>query len=203
MSAPHGHPGTHTSARARRWRGREPIGGRVRTRRKAVIPLEKRLARPMEKARGANAAGCPLYVRAGRGCDRARARLAAVLSSLSHLLAPPPPCVCLCVCLCAVCGLLDVSPRDRRLCVLPGWRMNVNVNGRPRLWHARGGTGGAHEGSRARGVASWRSGTILAQPASPVQLPSLWTIYPVYDLFAPSRYGHLLDDIFQRRHWSS
>ena len=24
--------------------------------------------------------------------------------------------------------LLDVSPRDRRLCVLPGWRMNVNVN---------------------------------------------------------------------------
>ena len=27
-----------------------------------------------------------------------------------------------------VCALLDVSPRDRRLCVLPGWQMNVNVN---------------------------------------------------------------------------
>ena len=22
------------------------------------------------------------------------------------------------------CALLDVSPRDRRLCVLPGWQMN-------------------------------------------------------------------------------
>ena len=46
------------------------MGGRVRTKRKAVIPREKRLAKPMGKDRGANAAGCPLYVRAGRGCDR-------------------------------------------------------------------------------------------------------------------------------------
>ena len=29
-----------------------------------------------------------------------------------------------------VCALRDVSPRDRRLCVLPGWQMNVNVNGK-------------------------------------------------------------------------
>ena len=27
-----------------------------------------------------------------------------------------------------VCAHLDVSPRDRRLCVSPGWQMNVNVN---------------------------------------------------------------------------
>ena len=46
----------------------------------------------------------------------------------SHLLTPPPPYVCLCVCFCAVCALHDVSPRDRWLCVLPGWQLNVNVN---------------------------------------------------------------------------
>ena len=28
-----------------------------------------------------------------------------------------------------VCALHGVSPRDRWLCVLPGWQMNVNVNG--------------------------------------------------------------------------
>ena len=27
-----------------------------------------------------------------------------------------------------VCALHGVSPRDRWLCVLPGWQMNVNVN---------------------------------------------------------------------------
>ena len=27
-----------------------------------------------------------------------------------------------------VCAFHGVSPRDRWLCVLPGWRMNVNVN---------------------------------------------------------------------------
>ena len=42
---------------------------------------------------------------------------------------PRPPCVCLFVCFCAVCALHGVSPRDRWLCVLPGWQMNVNVNG--------------------------------------------------------------------------
>ena len=30
-----------------------------------------------------------------------------------------------------VCALRDVSPRDRRLCVLPGWQMNVNVEREP------------------------------------------------------------------------
>ena len=29
-----------------------------------------------------------------------------------------------------ICALLDVSPRVRRLCVLPGWQRNVNVNER-------------------------------------------------------------------------
>ena len=28
-----------------------------------------------------------------------------------------------------VCALHDVPPRDRWMCVLPGWQMNVNVNG--------------------------------------------------------------------------
>ena len=28
-----------------------------------------------------------------------------------------------------VCALHGVSPRDRWLCVLPGWQFNVNVNG--------------------------------------------------------------------------
>ena len=100
MSAPHGHPGTHTSARARRRRGREPMGGRVRTRRKAVIPLGKRLARPMEKARGANAAGCPLYVRAGRGCDRGSA--ACCRSPPFHTSWHPRPLVFVLVCLCVL-----------------------------------------------------------------------------------------------------
>ena len=27
-----------------------------------------------------------------------------------------------------LCALHDVSPRDRWLCVLPGWQVNVNVN---------------------------------------------------------------------------
>ena len=35
---------------------------------------------------------------------------------------------------CTVCALHDVSPRDRWMCVLPGWQMNVNVH--VNVWRA-------------------------------------------------------------------
>ena len=42
----------------------------------------------------------------------------------------PPAHLCLSVfsCVLPVCTLHVVSPRDRWLCVLPRWRLNVNVN---------------------------------------------------------------------------
>ena len=91
-----------------------------------MIPLAKFPVRPMGRARGANAAGRHLYVRAGRGCEwvgTACCRFPPFHTSWH----PRPPCVCLFVCFCAVCALHGVSPRDRWLCVLPGWQMNVNV----------------------------------------------------------------------------
>ena len=100
MSTAHAHPGIHTSAQARRRRGREPRGGRVRTRRNAVIPLEKRPARPTGKDRGENAAGCLLYVRAGRGCDWASA--ACCRSPPFHTSWHPRPLVFVLVCFCVL-----------------------------------------------------------------------------------------------------
>ena len=86
---------------------------------------------------GAQTQRAAIYTFARAGVVIGRARLAAVPSPShlhAHLLArpPPPPCVCLCVCFCAVCALRDVSPRDRWLCVLPGWQMNVNACERER-----------------------------------------------------------------------
>ena len=127
------HLGIHISWRASRQRSCEPTESRAGTWRKATIPLEKCLVRPMGRDRGANAAGCHLYVRAGRGCDWASTACCRSLP-FSPPCSPPgtspaaPLCVCFCVCFCAVCALRDVSPRDRWLCVLPGWQMNVNVN---------------------------------------------------------------------------
>ena len=73
MPTPRVHSGIHISAQARWRRGHELMGGRVRTREDEVILPKKRPAKPMGKDRGANAAGYPLYGRAGRGCDRASA----------------------------------------------------------------------------------------------------------------------------------
>jgi hypothetical protein len=109
---------------------------RVGTRRKSTLLPEKQGIMTIkrlgprqaymygERDRGANAAGCPLYVSAGRGCDRARA----------HGLLPSPPFTSwlprprvsggVCFVLSAP-PLHGVSPRDRWLCVLPKGQMSV------------------------------------------------------------------------------
>ena len=116
------HPGIHIGQPARGQRSRKLRWSCAGTRRKSTLLPKKRLARPMERDRGANAAGRPLYVRAARGCDRA-----------STACCRPPPFTppgtrCPSVCVCAVCALHGVSPRDRWSCVLPRGQMNVNVN---------------------------------------------------------------------------
>ena len=90
------HPGIHIGQPARGQRSRKLRWSCAGTRRKSTHLLpKKRLARPMERDRGANAAGRPLYVRACRGCDRA---------STAYCRPPPftppgtpAPCVRLCV----------------------------------------------------------------------------------------------------------
>ena len=127
------HLGIHISWRASRQRSCEPTESRAGTWRKATIPDSpgKVPRQAYGEGPGRKRSGLPSI--RSRGVVIGRARLAAVPSPShlhAHLLArpPPPPCVCLCVCFCAVCALRDVSPRDRWLCVLPGWQMNVNVN---------------------------------------------------------------------------
>ena len=64
-----------------------------------MVPLAKRPVRLTGRDRGANAAGCQLYVRAGRGCD-----WASTACCRSLLFTPPgtpaPMCLSLCVFLC-------------------------------------------------------------------------------------------------------
>ena len=73
----------------------------------------------MEKARGAAAAGQLLYIRAGRLCDPPLG---------GHFPGNSRTRVLVCGLGVFVCALHGVSPRDRWLCVLPRWPMNVNVN---------------------------------------------------------------------------
>ena len=74
----------------------------------------------MEKGRGAAAAGQLLYIRAGRLCDPPLG---------GHFPGNSRTRVLVCGLGVFVCALHGVSPRDRWLCVLPRWLMNVNVNG--------------------------------------------------------------------------
>ena len=73
----------------------------------------------MEKGRGAAAAGQLLYIRAGRLCDPPLG---------GHFPGNSRTRVLVCGLGVFVCALHGVSPRDRWLCVLPRWRINVNVN---------------------------------------------------------------------------
>ena len=73
----------------------------------------------MEKGRGAAAAGQLLYIRAGRLCDPPLG---------GHFPGNSRTRVLVCGLGVFVCALHGVSPRDRWLCVLPRWPINVNVN---------------------------------------------------------------------------
>ena len=102
-------------------------------------------ASPTGRGPGANAAAFPLYIRAGK--VRVEREMGPLLASwgvsFTTLTLPPPLfCVCSiwCLCLCAACLCLCDSVRRTlrpprcvstgpvRLCVLPGWQINVNVN---------------------------------------------------------------------------
>ena len=73
----------------------------------------------MEKGQSAAAAGQPLYFRAGRLSDPPLG---------GHFPGNSRTRVLVCGLGVFVCALHGVSPRDRWLCVLPRWLMNVNVN---------------------------------------------------------------------------
>ena len=93
------HPGTHRSWPARGRLSRERTGRGAGTERRATVPLAKCPVRLTGRDRGANAAGCHLYVRAGRGCEGA-----STACCRSLLFTPPgtpaPLCLSPCVFLC-------------------------------------------------------------------------------------------------------
>ena len=95
------HHGTHSSWTARGQLSRERAGRGAGTERSAMVPLAKCPFRSTGRVRGANAAGCRLYVRAGRGCE-----LASTACCRSPLFTPPgtpaPLCLSLCVFLCCL-----------------------------------------------------------------------------------------------------
>ena len=76
----------------------------------------------MEKGQSAAAAGQPLYFSAGRLSDPPLG---------GHFPGNSRTRVLVCGLGVFVCALHGVSPRDRWLCVLPRWLMNVNVNVSP------------------------------------------------------------------------
>ena len=99
-------------------------------RRRGGCPSRKRPRDAEERSdRDASAAARLLYIRAGRICDRVHDPTPFQPAPTSPRRDPISPSLCVSVVELRVhnCALLIVSTRDQWLCVLPRWRINVNV----------------------------------------------------------------------------